>query len=327
MPSTAAPPPDPGAALPHLRRVNLEITNVCNLCCPFCARSARPPTVMPVAAFRGLAAQLVPLTDEVVLHVLGEPLTHPDFAGILDAAAGVGLPLHVVTNGTLLDAARAAELVRPSVRQVSISLQSFSACFPGEDMGAYLDGVLGFCDRAGRERPDLYLNLRLWSARQARTGIEDPRLAQRLSAHFGRDLSALQVDVRRRKNVPLRGRQYLHFDTRFEWPRPEQAEGPLAGTCHALEGHFGILADGTVVPCCLDVDGVLSLGNAFVTPVLDLLRGDRAQRLRAGFAAGRREEALCRRCTFVERFSRQPRRGAADSGRSRAGQGGWAPSV
>ncbi len=296
----------------HFRRVNVEITNVCNLGCSFCARSTRPPQRLSVAAFQSLAEQLLGLTAEVVLHVLGEPLTHPDLAGILAVAAAVGLPVHVVTNGVLLDAGRAALLLQPGVRQVSVSLQSAAAALPAADFEAYLDGVLAFCDRAAGARPDLYVNLRLWNADGPRTAIADPRLAARLSQHFARDLTALQVDVRRRKNVPLTGRQYLHFDSRFVWPRLDQPAGDAAGTCHGLSGHFGILADGTVVPCCLDADGVLALGNALATPLLDILQSDRAQRLRAGFAAGRRSEALCRRCSFVERFGRG-RRGLASA--------------
>jgi len=260
---------------------------------------------MPVATFRLLAAQVVALADEVVLHVLGEPLTHPDFPAILDAAAAVGLPVNVVTNGTLLEPRHAAELLGGMVRQVSVSLQCLPAGLPGWDPDAYLDQVLAFCDLADRERPDLYLNLRWWQSQDVHAGLDDPRLARRLSAHFGQDLSALRVDVRQRKNVLLRGRQYLHFDTRFQWPRLENPEGALAGTCHGLKDHIGILADGTVVPCCLDADGVLGLGNALETPLVDLLRGERACRMRDGFAAGRLEEALCRRCSFVERFRRR----------------------
>lgn len=304
----------PGDAAARFRRVNVEITNVCNLRCPFCAASSRPPTVMPTTAFRRLAVELAPLTEEVVLHVLGEPLTHPDLAGLLGAAAEAGLPVHVVTNGVLLDRRRSALLLQPGVRQVSLSLQSAAAALPAGELGPYLERVLAFCDRAASERPDLYVNLRLWNAAGPCTGIADAAMARCLSAHFGRDLSALQVDVRRRKNVPLRGRQYLHFDTRFEWPRLDLPEGSARGTCHGLEGHFGILADGTVVPCCLDADGVLRLGNAFETPLPEILSGDRARRLRAGFAAGRREEALCRRCTFVERFGRRLARMAAVGG-------------
>jgi MoaA/NifB/PqqE/SkfB family radical SAM enzyme len=290
---------------PRFKRVNVEITNVCNLRCPFCAASSRPPRQMSAAAFQGLAGQLAALTGEVVLHVLGEPLTHPDLAGILAAAAGAGLPVHVVTNGVLLDAERLALLLQPAVRQVSVSLQSAAEGLTESSFGAYLERVLAFCDRAAGDRPDLYVNLRLWDALGSRAGIADPGLAGRLSRHFGRDLSALQVDVRRRKNVPLRGRQSLHFDSRFVWPRLELPEGPAAGTCYGLSGHFGILADGTVVPCCLDAAGVMGLGNAFETPLVDILRGERAGRIRAGFAAGQRTEALCRRCAFVDRFGRQ----------------------
>lgn len=321
--SSAPALPDPGRA--RFRRVNVEITNRCNLSCPFCASSSRPPTVMSVAAFARLATQLEPLAEEVVLHVLGEPLTHPDLSGVLAAAAAAALPVHVVTNGVLLDRRRGDLLLQSGVRQVSVSLQSARASLPEPEYGHALERVLAFCTRAVSERPDLYVNLRLWNAAGPRTGIDDALLAQRLSAHFGRDVGALQVDVRRRKNVPLRGRQYLHFDSRFEWPRLDLPEGAVRGTCHGLTGHFGILADGTVVPCCLDVDGILRLGNAFDTPLAEILNSARARHIRDGFAAGRRVEPLCRRCSFVERFSRRAVRGLHGIGLGLALLGGAAP--
>ena len=302
-------PPLAGTGVAHrFRRIHVEVTNLCNLRCPFCVETPQPKGTMAAAAFARVAAQLQPLTDEVVLHVLGEPLTHPDLAGILAAAGEVALPVHAVTNGVLLDDTRTGLLLLPVVRQVSISLHSAASVLAATDLETYLEGVVRFCTRAARERPDLYVNLRLWHGDGPRVQIGHPRLAARLSAHYGQDLTRAATDVRRRKNMPLRGRHYLHFDTRFEWPRMDLPEGTAEGTCYGLTSHFGILVDGTAVPCCLDAAGIMALGNVFRTPVSEILAGERARTIRDGFRAGRREEPLCRRCTYSERFGRLTRR-------------------
>lgn len=303
-PAIGAPAALPAGSPRRLRRVHVEITNRCNLACAFCAAASRPARVMAVESFEALMPGLASLADEITLHVLGEPLTHPRLGDILSAAAAAHMPVHVVTNGVLIDASRRDLLLGGGVRQVSISLQS-GLTQPAAALDAYLDRVMAFCDAADATRPDLYVNLRLWQAEGPCAGIDPPGLAARLSRHFGRDLRDLRVDVRRRKNVPLRGRQYLHLDSRFVWPSLAVPEIAATGTCHGLSTHCGILADGTVVPCCLDADGVIRLGNALTTPLEAILDGARARRLRDGFAAGRLVEPLCRRCGFIRRFSRR----------------------
>ena len=74
--------------------------------------------------------------------------------------------------------------------------------------------------------------------------------------------------------------------------------------CHGLRRQLAVLCDGTVVPCCLDGEGELALGNLFRQELEDILRGERAAAIQAGFDARRPVEALCRRCGYAERFTR-----------------------
>ena len=72
----------------------------------------------------------------------------------------------------------------------------------------------------------------------------------------------------------------------------------------ALRDQLAVLCDGTVVPCCLDGEGELALGNLFRQELEDILRGERAAAIHAGFDARRPAEELCRRCGYAERFTR-----------------------
>ena len=74
--------------------------------------------------------------------------------------------------------------------------------------------------------------------------------------------------------------------------------------CHGLRRQLAVLCDGTVVPCCLDGEGELALGNLFRQELEDILRGERAAAIHAGFDARRPVEELCRRCGYAERFTR-----------------------
>ena len=288
-------------------RINIEIVNTCNLKCSFCPTPERPAHHMTPADFARLAESLAPMTREVVLHLLGEPLSHPEFGRILDAAAAVSLPVNVVTNGLLLAGDRVEALLRPVVRQVSVSLQSFGNNYPDRDVGPYLAKIKRFTDRAFMERPDLYVNLRFWdlAGAAATETNHNQELRRTLAEMYQFSWSDVQVDVRRRKSHRIQGRLYLHFDSRFTWPDIKAEKKQTTGHCHGLTGHFGIHADGTVVPCCLDHNADIPLGNALMQPITEILSSPRARTMREGFAKGVLTEDLCKTCGYIERFKRQ----------------------
>lgn len=286
----------------RFKRVNVEISSVCNLKCSFCPAGSGPASTMSVEDFQSVIVQLRPMTEEVVLHLLGEPLGHPDFSKMIDVCAELQVPVNVVTNGLLLNSTKSLKLLDPIVRQVSFSLQSFANNFPeagANQMAVYLQRIAGFIAQAEVARPDLYINLRLWDL-----GVElDHRqLRSCLAEVFNFCWEDVQVDIRRRKNWRLRGRVYLHFDSRFDWPDANAPVRSTKGYCHGLSGHFGIHADGTVVPCCLDYKAEIALGNVKESPIATILATPRAEAIRAGFERRELVESLCQRCTFITRF-------------------------
>ena len=84
------------------KKAYLEITNVCNLSCAFCPKTSREPRFVSVEEFAALIEQVPPLTDYVYLHLMGEPLLHPQLGQILALCHRAGLKVSLTTNGTLL---------------------------------------------------------------------------------------------------------------------------------------------------------------------------------------------------------------------------------
>ena len=70
-----------------------------------------------------------------------------------------------------------------------------------------------------------------------------------------------------------------------------------------LRDQIGILCDGTVVPCCLDAEGSIALGNIFRQSLDEILNSERAKALYRGFSNRAPAEELCLRCGYAERFS------------------------
>ena len=300
-------------AAKRFEKIYLEISGVCNLRCGFCPETPREKDFMSRELFELLIGQVAPLAEQVCFHLMGEPLTHPGFADFIRRCEERNLPVNIATNGTLLSEARASALLNPVVRQVNFSVHSFASNFPGQDVGPYLENIFAFTRRAFELRPDLYINYRLWNL-EGGDADKNADIVARVGRAFGVELEN-RADVRQGKGLRVQRRLYLNFDTRFDWPSPSAPLQSAAGTCRALSRQLGILCDGTVVPCCLDKEGVLALGDAKRRALDEILSGERADLMNRGFREGRLVEDLCRRCTFVKRFGRQAARLAAGAAR------------
>lgn len=290
----------------RFKQVYIEITNRCNLTCAFCPRTDRPLADMDPALFSKIIEELRPITEQVYLHVMGEPLMHPEFPGLIRICSGHELPVAITTNGSLLFAGQGNSLLNPVVRRVNISLDSLDL----EDDGA-LDEILTFTKQAFECRPDLYINYRLWNLAAFSEGLESDRndlTCQRIEDAFGITIPR-QGHSSGRKSLHLLNRLYLHMDTRFEWPDMHESKPKNShGFCHALGSHFAILVDGTVVPCCLDHNGITALGNCLEQSINSILESSRSTAILKGFNEGRLVEPLCQNCTFINRFASRARK-------------------
>lgn len=282
------------------KRVYIEISNICNLSCSFCPEVKRKKTIMSVDNFRKILEQVHPFTEEICLHLMGEPLTHPNFNEMLKVCESYKTKVQLTTNGILIDKFEKTILDSRIIRQINFSIQSFNDNFPDKKIDEYLLKVVNFCLKASHERPELYINLRLWNSGEETTDNETvfTYLENFLNIKINRI-----IDIRSIKSKKIWNNVYLHFDSRFEWPSLNLPIKGNKGTCHGLIGHFGILVDGTVVPCCLDKEGKISLGNCLKEDLVTIIKNERATKIAEGFKKGILEEELCRHCPYIERFS------------------------
>jgi hypothetical protein len=68
------------------------------------------------------------------------------------------------------------------------------------------------------------------------------------------------------------------------------------GTCQLALDTLGILWDGSLTLCCLDFDGVLSLGDVSESGIESVLRSSEYRELRTAFEEGRLAHPFCQRC-------------------------------
>lgn len=276
-------------------RVYIEITNRCNLTCDFCHGTKRPLGTMPPEDFRRIAEKLRGETSYLYLHVLGEPLLHPQLKELLAIAGELGFRVCLVTNGTLLHKRREELLAAKSLHKVSVSLHSFEGNGGAGDLPAYLQQVWEVCLPLSER--GVLCALRLWNEGTAPrlNGAVEAFLSQRI----GRDVESLPRDAR--GNRTLRPNLFLERAERFGWPDLNAPESG-ANFCHGFTRQLAVLWDGTVTPCCLDSEGDIPLGNLLSQPLEEILQGERAAAMAAGFAARKPTEELCRRCGYARRF-------------------------
>ena len=299
-----------------LNSIYIEITDACNLHCSFCpcgkqsqastGPSAKARDFMDSALFERCIRQAALHAENVYFHILGEPTLHPGFVHYLKALETTPLKLNLTTNGTTIARVGKHLLQSEALRQVNFSTHAYGELEPAH-AEKHLQDVLDFCQMALATRPDLYINLRLWNAGDFPDTLRQKEWNQFLITQVTRtfDLdgdTAPDMDhfCSRHKSFPVKGRLYLHQDSRFDWPGFGNEN--TAGTCHALETHVGILHDGRVVACCLDHEGKITLGDIRKQEMDEILKSPLALSMREGFQKRELRHPLCKKCTFCRRF-------------------------
>ena len=271
-------------------KVYVEITNVCNMRCSFCHGHRRAPRQMSETEFLHILDQLTDQTKYIYYHLMGEPLTHPALPQFLRLARERGYRSIITTNGTLLPK-HGEELLQAGLHKVNLSLHSFENG-TAEDHARYVEGLADFAKQAGEA--GTIVVFRLWNK-----GHDDGK--NEASIRLLRELIPGEW-LENARGITLRDHIYLEWGERFEWP---DASAEIKGDrffCYGLKDQFGILSDGTVVPCCLDSDGVIALGNIFREDIATILHSPRATAMVEGFRCNVASEELCRRCGYAQRF-------------------------
>ncbi|WP_433595514.1 radical SAM/SPASM domain-containing protein [Lysinibacillus xylanilyticus] len=285
------------------KKVYIEITSVCNLACSFCPPTARAKGLIKVEQFNKILDEIRPHTKYIYLHVKGEPLLHPRIDQLLDAAHEKGFKVNITTNGTLIKKNREKILGKPALRQINFSLHSFDGHEGSENREKYLEDILDFV-RASRDYSTI-ISYRLWNLQKDHvTEIAARRNRETLEIlenEYNLDYR-IEEKVQPGKGVKIASNIYLNQDHEFKWPSLLEPEDEGNGFCHALRSQAAILVDGTVVPCCLDGEGVINLGNVNEKSFTDIVQGERANNIVDGFSRREAVEELCRKCGYRQKF-------------------------
>lgn len=275
----------------RFRKVYLEISNICNLSCRFCPGTKRAKKVLTEEELAVLLPKIRPYTDYLYFHLMGEPLLHPKLERFLEMAGIHGFKVILTTNGTLLKKQQEMLLASPALHKINISLHAFEANDLAVSFEEYLADCFAFGNASTGKKLVVY---RLWN--QGGENSQNIQILDTMHDFFPGSW------VKERLGTRIAERTYLEYGDKFDWPDLTAPEGSSRVFCYGLRDQLGILCDGTVVPCCLDHEGDLVLGNLLKEDMETVLNSPRAKAIYEGFSNREAAEELCRKCGYARRF-------------------------
>ena len=268
----------------------VEISNICNLSCSFCPGTQRPPKRMSAQEFELVLDKLDGFVEYLYFHLLGEPLCHPELESLLNIAHNRGFKVTLTTNGTLIDK-KEEMLKRTDFYKIVFSLHSFEANSITESLEKYLESCFSFGKSLNGKAIVVY---RLWN--EGGKNSLNREIKNKLHEYFNGEWKES------RNGIKIGERVFLQYGDKFDWPDITIDEEKENIFCYGLRDQIGILADGTVVPCCLDNNGTIALGNIFTTSLEKIISTPRALAIYNGFSNRCAVEELCRKCGYVRKF-------------------------
>ncbi|MBR2421929.1 MAG: SPASM domain-containing protein [Oscillospiraceae bacterium] len=275
----------------RFRKVYLEISNICNLSCRFCPGTKRAKKALTEEEMAVLLPKIRPYTDYLYFHLMGEPLLHPKLERFLELAGNHGFKVILTTNGTLLKSKQEMLLSSPALHKINISLHAFEANDLAVPFTEYLADCFTFGSAAAGKKLVVY---RLWN--QGGEDTQNQEILNTMNRFFPGNW------IKERLGTRIADRTYLEYGDKFDWPDLSAPEGSNRLFCYGLRDQLGVLCDGTVVPCCLDHDGDLALGNLLEEDMEAILNSPRSKAIYEGFSNREAAEELCRKCGYARRF-------------------------
>ena len=273
-------------------RVYVEITNYCNLSCSFCSKDTRVKKEMTIDEFRDVISKVKDYTENICLHVKGEPLLHSKFDEILSVCDENNINLKITTNGTLL-LKRKDILLKHNIKQISISLHSEN------NLPNYFEDVFNASDELSKKMTIVY---RIWTLPTLDLDKFSTNIVDKIINHYKLDNSIINK-IKHEKAIKIANNIYLDKNYEFKWPKIG-CEKSDVGTCLGTRDHIAILSNGNVTACCLDSDGIIKLGNIFESSLLDIINGDLFKKINEGFRNNKIVCDLCKSCTYRNRFDK-----------------------
>lgn len=271
--------------------------------CTFCAKTKRDAAFMSPENFEVIINRIKDHTKHVYLHVLGESLLHPQLGLLLDICNYYGIKANITTNGTLINENCETLLQSSALNRINFSLHSFEENFEsiGQNLESYLKSILEFTEKAV-EKTNMSIYFRLWNQSKEELKKKNELILGYIIKNLNVNIDIGDV-LSTSGALMLKKRLFFSLENSFIWPNEYLPEIHGAAYCLGGREQIAILVDGSVVPCCLDAEGKMILGNIHKHELATIIKEDRYKKMMEGFAKRQAVEELCKRCNYRTRFT------------------------
>ncbi|MDX9960896.1 MAG: radical SAM/SPASM domain-containing protein [Aliarcobacter sp.] len=281
------------------------MTNICNLKCTFCPPKTLPTGTMSLEKFDDINAQLKPYTKELAYHIVGDPLVLSNLNDYLNISLKHDLKVNITTTANNINEKHYKALVNPTIKQINFSINSYNANSHKKTLDEYLNPILDFVKFAQEQNHEYFINFRIWNLDEEKSAKEfNTKVFNKINETFNTNINIEEVYKERPKNIRIDRKIFFNFDEYFNWPSLQNEEVSKTGFCYGLDSHFGILTSGDVVPCCLDQNACINLGNTNNSQISDILNSKRVKNIQDGFKKNIVVEELCQKCEYRTRFDK-----------------------
>lgn len=281
----------------RFKKIYIEITNYCNKNCSFCSLNSRKKEEMSPTSFSHIINEIKPYTNYLYLHVKGEPLIHSKFDEIIDICSLSNMMVNITINGSYLKK-QINCLKNKCIRQINISFQSY-------EKNINIDEIIDIINSSNElldSNKELNIVYRFWAINDNSFSKNNMEIINIIKAKY--ELSpTFESNLLVEKNIKIRDRLYVNIAEQFEWPNLDNNFTSFYGKCLGTCNHIGILVDGTVIPCCLDGNGIINFGNIFAKPLKNILESERFVNMNENIHKNKFNEQLCQHCSYKNRFS------------------------
>jgi len=302
--------------LPQINRVDykpygypfmmqVEPTTMCNLRCPLCPVAQgtlrRPARHMRLEEFKRVVDDMADYLMILVMWDWGEPLMNPELPAMVRYATERDIRTVTSTNGHFLgDKRYVEELLSAGLSTLIVAIDSADAAhYQKYRKGGHLDkalaGLQNVIDVKRRLGAQTIINFRMVIMRQNEKEVgKMKRLAKKMGADVftAKTVNPACGEVGLDSEmVPVRKRyQRLEYKP-GSWERVRVNED-----CQRVWMMSNVFADGGVVPCCYDFDGMMKVGNAFAESFREIWRGEAYAAMRKRVLESRDELVRCTQC-------------------------------
>ena len=258
---------------------------------------------MDLNTFDRLNFELKDITNELAYHIVGDPLVLTNLSEYLHISKKHNLKVNITTTANNISQKHYEALLNPTIKQINFSLNSYNANSHKKSFDEYIEPILEFVKFAQESKHEYFINFRIWNLDEQESAKEfNLKVFDRLNNFFSSNLNIDEIYENKPKNIRVARKIFINFDEYFVWPNLKNEVVSQKGFCYGLNSHFGILSNGTVVPCCLDLDANINLGNIQKSTIKEILQGQRAKDMINGFKNNILKEELCQKCEYRTRF-------------------------